>query len=142
MAEQENRFDPDDIQDGRKRQLRLVLRRGQQAFRSALLKAYESRCAISGCDCPDALEAAHVYPYHGDQTNMPCNGLLLRADLHVLLDLGLISIEPDSLTVVIAQSLKTTFYGDLQGKPVSVPKDPSARLSKQALQWHFRQSGL
>ena len=73
---------------------------------------------------------------------MPCNGLLLRADLHVLLDLGLISIEPDSLTVVIAQSLRTTSYANLQGKPVSVPKDPAARPSKQALQWHFQQSGL
>jgi hypothetical protein len=54
---------------------------------------------------------------------------------------GLISIEPDSLTLVIAQSLKTTFYGDLQGKPVSVPKDPAARPSKQALQWHFLEVG-
>ena len=61
--------------------------------------------------------------------------MLLRADLHVLLNLGLISVEPDSLTVVIAKSLKATTYGDLQGsKPVSVPKDPAARPSKQALQ--------
>src|SRR5258708_1840122 len=57
---------PDDVQDGRIRALRsIALRRGQQAFRSALLDAYESRCAITGCDCTDALEAAHVYPYHG-----------------------------------------------------------------------------
>lgn len=70
------------------------------------------------------------------------SGGLPRSNLHVLFDLGLISIEPDSLTVTIAQSLKTTSYSDLQGKPVSVPKDPVARPSKQALQWHFRQSGL
>jgi hypothetical protein len=73
---------------------------------------------------------------------MPCNGLLLRADLHTLFDLGLISVEPDSMTVVIAMSLKATSYADLQGRPVSAPKDPAARPSKQALQWHFRQSGL
>ena len=76
------------------------------------------------------------------QTNTPCNGLLLRADVHVLFDLGLISIDPESLTVVIAQSLRTTSYSDLQGAVVSVPKDPAARPSKQALQRHFGKSGL
>ena len=65
-----------------------------------------------------------------------------KADLHVLFDLGLISIEPDSLTVIIAQALKTTSYSELEGKSVSVPKSHGARPSKQALQWHFQQSGL
>lgn len=32
------------------------------------------------------LEAAHVTPYLGPETNDITNGLLLRADLHTLLD--------------------------------------------------------
>lgn len=34
-------------------------RRGQ----ALLLEAYEGPCAISGCDAPAALEAAHIVPY-------------------------------------------------------------------------------
>lgn len=143
QAEQAKLFDPDDVHDGRKRQLRAIaLRRGQRAFRSALIEAYEGRCPVTGCDCADALEAAHIFPYQGDQTNAVSNGLLLRADIHVLFDLGMISIDPDNLTVVLAETLKTTSYSALDGMRVKIPKDPSASPSRHALQWHLRQSGL
>ena len=58
-----------------------VLRPGQMRFRAALLEAYETRCAISGCDVPAALEAAHVMPYRGNEFNHVQNGILMRADL-------------------------------------------------------------
>ncbi|WP_336979879.1 HNH endonuclease signature motif containing protein [Altererythrobacter fulvus] len=57
--------------------------------------AYEGRCAISGCDVREVLEAAHIMPYLGEETNDVRNGLLLRADLHTLFDLGLLKIGPD-----------------------------------------------
>ena len=80
--------------DGRERAIgAIVRRRGQPAFRRALLEAYHERCAVTGCDAPEALEAAHVVPYRGVATNHPANGLLLRADLHALFDLGLIAVD-------------------------------------------------
>jgi hypothetical protein len=52
-----------------KRILRQILtRRGQPAFRKALLAAYNSACAISGCTDEAALEAAHIIP-HSDAEN-------------------------------------------------------------------------
>ncbi|MDZ7808966.1 MAG: HNH endonuclease signature motif containing protein [Arhodomonas sp.] len=51
-------------------------------FGETLIEAYEGRCAITGCNMLDVLEAAHIHPYRGDATNHPSNGLLLRADLH------------------------------------------------------------
>jgi predicted restriction endonuclease len=103
---------------------------------------YESCCAITGCDCSDALEAAHSHPYQGAQTNTTGNGLLLRAGLHALFDLAPMSIDPENLTVVLAERLKTTSYSTIHGMQVGLRKEPAARPSKHALQWHFRQSGL
>ncbi|MFT4747769.1 MAG: hypothetical protein ACI8XG_001852 [Congregibacter sp.] len=65
-------------------------RRGQPAFRKALLEAYGGTCCITGCTVQEVLEAAHITP-HGDETNYSVyNGLLLRADVHTLFDLGLL----------------------------------------------------
>ena len=56
--------------DARLRVVRqIVARQGQSAFRSALLEAYQGRCALTGCDATAALEAAHLRPYRGPDSN-------------------------------------------------------------------------
>ena len=93
---------PESMEDARRRiEATIVLRQGQGAFRDSLLEAYGCRCAISGCDVPEALEAAHIIPYKGEHTNVVVNGLLLRADLHTLFDLGLIAIDTADLLVLL-----------------------------------------
>lgn len=93
-------FNPGDISDARERTLAsIVRRRGQPRFRKQLLKAYQGRCAVTGCTLEPILEAAHIHPYLGDETNVVSNGLLLRTDVHTLFDLGLLWIEPHSLRV-------------------------------------------
>lgn len=78
-------------EDARQRELRAVfLRRGQEKFRKDLINAYKSRCAVTGCNIVEILEAAHIIPYRGEHTNRCNNGLLLRADIHTLFDLGLL----------------------------------------------------
>ena len=75
----DNAFDPSNIEDARKRISRMIAqRRGQRAFRNNLFDAYGGRCAITGCEVPDVLEAAHIFPYRGEETNKVKNGLLLR----------------------------------------------------------------
>jgi hypothetical protein len=76
-------FDPMGIKDARQRMFSSIVRRqGQPAFRKQLLVAYKGQCAITGCEVESVLEAAHIVPYMGLETNHPGNGLLLRADLH------------------------------------------------------------
>ncbi|GGC69247.1 hypothetical protein GCM10011504_53930 [Siccirubricoccus deserti] len=100
-------FDPDSIEEVRRRALRAIrVRRGQPAFRAALLQTYAGRCAITGCAVPDVLEAAHIVPYQGLLTNHVTNGLLLRADLHTLFDCGLIAVRLDTRRVVTSPSLE------------------------------------
>jgi putative restriction endonuclease len=105
---------PADDYDARRRTYRnIVARRGQPAFRRALFDAYDGRCAITGCDATAALEAAHLRPYRGPDSNLVSNGLPLRADIHTLLDLRLIAIEPDTRAIVASKILAGTQYQSL-----------------------------
>lgn len=134
-------FDPASVVDARQRTVAaIVRRRGQPEFRQRLIAAYAGRCAISGCDAAEALEAAHIISYQGTQTNHPANGLLLRADLHTLFDLGLIAVDVIIMTVVIAPSLMTTTYAALAGVQLHEPEDEAARPSRAALKAHRSQS--
>jgi predicted restriction endonuclease len=66
----------------------IVCGQWEGVFRRQLLLAYEGRCAVTGCDVEVALEAAPIEPYQGPHSNDIANGLLLRADVHPLFDLG------------------------------------------------------
>jgi hypothetical protein len=75
LAAESHYFDPTGVIDSRQRVLaQIVRRRGQQEFRERLLAAYDGRCAITGCDAVEALEAAHIVPYRGVDTNSVQNG--------------------------------------------------------------------
>ena len=116
-------FDPASVEDARKRILRSIAqRRGQRAFRDSLIAAYEGRCAITGCSIRDVLEAAHIYPYRGPDTNKVTNGLLLRADLHTLFDSGLIAIDSTTMTLVVAPHLQDSEYAAFHGSRLRAPK--------------------
>jgi hypothetical protein len=54
--------------------------RASRGFRAVLLEAYHRRCAITGCDATAVLEAAHLRPYRGPDSNTVPSGLLLRSD--------------------------------------------------------------
>jgi hypothetical protein len=131
-------FVPNNEADGRKRVLQAVVRRqGQPKFRASLITAYEGRCAITQCPVLVTLEAAHVTPYLGPETNSISNGLLLRADIHTLWDLGLIAIDPNSMTVSVSPGLLDPSYQALEGFRVFQPVAKASRVSHPALsqQW-------
>ncbi|MDA3669883.1 HNH endonuclease [Burkholderia cenocepacia] len=95
-----------------------LIRPEQAAFRRAVLDAYDGRCAISGCDIQEALEAAHLHGRdwragHNDATD----GILLRRDLHALYDRGLLDVVEG-----VARFSSDVFrhYENLEGQPVAV----------------------
>jgi putative restriction endonuclease len=131
-------FDPDSIDDQRERSIRAIrVRRGQPAFRAALLEAYGRRCSITGCAVEDVLEAAHITPYLGPLTNHVSNGLLLRTDLHTLFDCGLLAVEPETRTVVVADTLKKSSYAKLDGQVLRRPKEAANSPSKRNLEKRY-----
>jgi len=141
--EQKDPFDPEDVSDGRRRILReIVNRQGQPVFRNRILDVYGRRCAITGSNVIETLEAAHIYPYRGAHTNHVSNGILLRADFHTLFDLRLIAIDTSDYTILIADRLKDTTYGRFSGRKLELPFNSRVRPSKQALDEHRRKAGL
>lgn len=138
-------FDPKGQEDARARVLReVVRRRGQQKFRKSLIDAYGGRCAITGCSVIPLLEAAHITPYKGPETNSITNGLLLRADLHTLWDLGLIAADPKTRTVWVHPDISDPTYQALSGAPLNLPLHLAHWPSIAALeqQWNLAHSTL
>ena len=126
-------------EDARKRKFRnIAIRLGQKKFRTQLLDAYDGRCAISACNIVEALQAAHIKPYRGDHTNHPSNGILLRADLHNLFDLFMLTIDPKTCQVVISENLQKTEYVQYNGKLINLPKRVKMRPAKTSLRWHYQ----
>ena len=136
-------FDPGGLIDARRQIVHAIaVRQGQPQFRKHLLAAYSGRCAVSGCDVEAVLEAAHIVPYQGSETNHIQNGLLLRADLHTLFDRGLMSVDPRSLRVVLHHELRNGPYGCYHDTPLAPPAQMADRPSPLALNAHFSAAGL
>jgi hypothetical protein len=134
-------FDPDALQDDRLKVIASVHRRqGAPRFRRALLRAYKGQCAMTRYDASPALEAAHIVPYRGPQTNHPANGLLLRADMHDLFDLGMIAVDTEVMQLRLSQNLASTMYEKYEGRPLWLPPDAEARPSIEALHRHLMSS--
>lgn len=74
-------------------------RSGQNAFRQLLLGIYGSNCAVTGSQPEEVLQAAHIQPYVDALSNHVTNGFLLRADVHLLFDLGLLTIRKGFIAV-------------------------------------------
>ena len=129
-------FDPHNTLDARQKVHRAIKeRRGQKLFRDRLIAAYGGRCSITGCDVLSVLEAAHIAPYRGSHTNRVANGLLLRADLHTLLDCKLLVIEPEVHTVILAPEIRNSAdYKYLHGRRLRDPARLSDAPSDKAMQ--------
>ena len=85
-------FDPNGVFDGKVVANRAIAtRQGQAGFRKNLLVLYKGKCAVTATRVEQILDAAHIIPYNGKQSNHPKNGLLLRTDIHTLFDKGLIT---------------------------------------------------
>lgn len=92
-----------------------VVRPGQASFREAVIARYGGQCCISGCSIAALIEAAHIIPYRGQQTDEVSNGLLLRVDLHRLFDAHLMSIQPEALVVEVAGAIEDPTYRAFHG---------------------------
>jgi putative restriction endonuclease len=87
------------------------------------------------------LEAAHIKPFAPVQAHEITNGLSLRSDIHRLYDLGYVSVRPD-YTFAVSKQIREEFengrdYYALDGRPVSVPRNPAWQPDPELLDWHY-----
>jgi hypothetical protein len=76
-------------------------RPGQEAFAARVRDAFGGKCAASGWMA--GTQAAHIVSYPGADDNALENGLLLRADLHIAFDAGLlrfVAVDDDHLVEI------------------------------------------
>jgi hypothetical protein len=100
------------------KQLRAIsVRRGQRDFRDRLLSAWKRRCVVTECRVEALLEAAHITPHAVEPNYRTSNGLLLRADIHTLYDLSLLSID-EFMRVHLSPALQYSEYKPLDGKRI------------------------
>ena len=110
----------------------------QPEFRKLILKLFDGRCAVSGCRAVEALQAAHIAPFAAGGPPTAENGLLLRADLHLLFDAGLLVFfaEDDDVFTVHFHSSVAASYAELDERVVPLPDVPKAASRRQALKDH------
>lgn len=115
-------------------------RTGQGAFRVAVTDAYGRQCAVTGEHTLPVLEAAHIRPYGEGGSHEVQNGLLLRADLHILFDRGYVTVDGD-YRFVVSPRLGAEFhngrdYYARHGKRITLPDRAADRPSPAHLDWH------
>jgi len=131
---------PLDVEDARTRiDAQIVVRQGGAKFRREALKNFGGRCAISGWDVEAVLEAAHIVPHRGLQTDQADNALLLRADLHTLFDRELLHIDPDTRRVVLELRLQNGPYAAFAGQEVRLATGVSAETFRGRLHQRIEQ---
>lgn len=90
-----------------------ITQRQQAKFKAALLSCGPS-CALTGERTVAALEAAHIISSMDGGNEVIQNGLLLRADIHRLLDARAITLSPDGVVIVstsVSQEYKKLLVG-------------------------------
>src|SRR4029078_214294 len=83
------------------------VRRGQQCFRQAVVRAYGVRCCVSGINIPRLLVASHIKPWRDFPESRldPQNGLCLSSLPDAAFDAGLMTLDED-YKVVLSKHLK------------------------------------
>ncbi|MDA3649978.1 HNH endonuclease [Saccharopolyspora indica] len=123
----ENEFPRRPAPRGGRRAATTKVRNGQGPFRTELLKRYGASCAVTG-PCPvEVLQAAHIKKFAEHETHDLDEGVLLRADVHLLHDNGLLAVDPETWRVVLAPSLKDfPVYADLADAEFVTGPSPEA----------------
>jgi len=114
-------------------------RLGQREFRDALRSAYGDRCVITGTSLTELLEAAHITPVSLGGRHSTKNGLLLRADLHTLFDLGFLTVDDDRRVRVHPAAAD---YSEFDGRVLRSPARRSDAPLLTALREHRQRSRL
>ena len=118
---------------------RRVQREQQDKFRKYVLDAYAGSCAITETNVSEVLQAAHIKPYRGKHSQIVNNGILLRADMHLLFDAHLLSVEPETMRVHLSQRLGNSNYRGFGGREITLPQRANDAPDRDLLAAHYDQ---
>jgi len=115
-------------------------RKGQRRYKERLIKRYGEKCMFTGKSY--SLQACHIKPYSMCKKESKKeiydvnNGLILKADIHILFDIGQISINPSILKWELTQELlNEDDLKQFDGKEVTMLKDKNKVINY--LEYHY-----
>lgn len=131
--------EPNVIEITRRYNSRLVLTRHHQPlFRTAVLHAYERRCAVCRLPFVELLDAAHIRADSDDGAAKVSNGMALCKIHHGAFDANLIGISPDYV-VHVKESVLDTFDGPtLQHSIKEMHGEHLRQLPRSKVEWPDR----
>lgn len=117
----------------RRRIIAEILERPQQIkFRKDILRAYRSKCLVTGVTIPEVLIAAHIIPVKQNGLDTIDNGLCLRADIHLLFDSGHLRIRHNGNIRLTSSASKGGNYRNLPSN-LTIP----AFVKRNNLKWRW-----
>ncbi|NMR20246.1 HNH endonuclease [Cellulomonas fimi] len=117
----------------------------QPAFRTRVLLAYETRCAVCSLRHGSLLDAAHIVP-DGDPLGTPTtpNGLALCKIHHAAYDHDMLGVTPDYEVRIDLEVLEEIDGPMLEhgiqamhGRRLELPRKPADRPSRDLLAWRW-----
>ena len=127
------------LDDDSRIQMRAIKeRKGQGKFRRSLLTAYNQRCAVTGSETEQILEAAHIVPHSTQTDDRTSNGLLLRADIHTLFDLSLLTIDTN-YRIQVSKVLRSSECAAYDNALLYLPKCKSDRPDRTGLRMRIKE---
>lgn len=114
------------------------MRLGQGTFRVAVTDAYGRACAVTGEKSLPVLEAAHVRPYSDGGDHDLTNGLLMRAGVRKLYDLGYVTVTPEH-GFAVSRRLRDEYENgqasyQLDGRAILLPRESSDQPDSRLLE--------
>lgn len=95
----------------------LEIRLRQSVFRRRVGEKFGWRCAVTGTNIREILDAAHLIGRDWRINNEADDGVLIRADLHRMLDKGLAEIIEDKF--LIKESIRNSEYAAFHGVSIT-----------------------
>ncbi len=112
----------------------ITSRPNQAGFRKALLANFNGRCAITDELVSDVLIACHIHEVKDGGSDHSSNGLILRADLHILFDKNKLRISPDGDVIFSPDISELSAYLSLP-KKISIPKSVDRELLRRRFEY-------
>src|SRR5947209_10008855 len=97
------------------------------------MRVYGGRCAITECSIDEVLSAAHILDYSVSECQEVWNGILLRADIHLLFDRHLLRIFPGDPPIVMLHPniQKVELYKGLHLRRMRLPSPFDQRTNEE-----------
>jgi len=116
----------------------------QNVFRQIILNTYSGRCAVSGINISELLNASHIIPWSKNEKERlnPENGICLSKLYDAAFDRGLIGIRPD-YSIILSTKIKERnneifydrYFLSISGTQIGLPERYKPR--KEFLEFHL-----